>query len=232
MIRAVVRKDLVSLFTSPIPYVVGAGFQAVLGLLMVDQLEVRAQAVLQPLFPLAGFLVILVVPTLTMRALAEERRTGTLDQLLAVPVASRPLVVAKWLAAWLTALAVLAPAGLFAVLVGLWGSPDVGPVVTGFLGLALLAALAAAVGVLTSACTESQPVAAMTALFATVVAWFAHVGGEATGDTGLLAAVSLSERLRLFAGGAIDTGDVVFFVAATLGALLVAGTVLDVRRDR
>jgi ABC-2 type transport system permease protein len=232
VIRAVLGKDLASLWVSPLPFVVGATFQAVIGVLMVNQLEVRGQAVVQPLFPLAGFLLLLVVPVLTMRSFADEARSGDLDLLLAVPVPAPRLVVAKWLAAWLTALVVLAPAALFAVLVGLWGSPDAGPAITGFVGLALLAATASAVGVLTSACTDSQPIAAMTALFAGVVAWFAHVGGEAAGDTGLLRAVSLSERLRLFAGGAIDSGDTAFFLAATIAALVVAATVLDARRLR
>lgn len=232
MIGAVLRKDLISLWVSPVPYVVGATFQAAIGILMVNQLQVRAQAVIQPLFPIAGLLLLLVVPVLTMRSFAEEARTGSLDMLLAVPVSPGPVVLAKWLAAWTTTLVVLAPAGLFAVLVHLWGQPDDGPVLTGFLGLALLAGLATGVGVLASACTESQPVAAMTSLFATVIAWFAHVGGDATGSTGLLEAVSLSERLRLFAGGAIDSGDTVFFVALTAVTLVVAATVVDLRRLR
>ena len=220
------------MWVSPTPYVVGATFQAVIGLLMVDQLEVRGQAVIQPLFPLAAFLLLLMVPALTMRSFAEEMKTGTLDLLGSVPVSTGRLVLAKWLAGWLTALAVLAPSAVFVVIVNLWGDPDGGPVITGFLGLALLAAAAAAIGVLTSSTTESQPIAAMTALFASVAAWFAHVGGEVVGDGGLLAAISFSERLRLFAGGAIDSGDVVFFVAATVAALAVATTVLDLRRLR
>ena len=232
MIRAVAGKDLRGLWASPVPYVVGAVVQAVLGLLVVDQLAVRDQAVLQPLFPLAGFLVLLVVPVLTMRAFAEEARAGTLDQLLAVPVRTGSLVVAKWVAAWLTAVVVMAPAGLFVVLVSLWGDPDDGPAIAGFLGLTLLAAVATAVGVLASACTESQPIAAVAALFAGVVAWFAHVGDPAVGDAGLLAALSFSERLRLFAGGAVDSGDVVFFLAATVAALVVAAAVIDLRRLR
>lgn len=232
MIRAVIRKDLVTLWASPVPYVLGATFQAVLGLLMVDQLVVRGQALIQPLFPLAGFLTLLVVPAVTMRSFAEERRAGTLDQLLAVPVGVGGLVVAKWTAAWLTTLALLVPAAVFGVVVHLWGTPDNGPMIAGFLGLALLAALATAVGVLASAFTESQPIAAMTALFATMVGWFAHVGGEVAGDTGLLAALSVSERLRLFAGGAIDTGDLTFFVAVTIGALVAAAAAVDVRRMR
>jgi len=232
LVRTVAGKDLRTLWTSPLPYVAGAVLQAVLGLLVVDQLAARDQAVLQPLFPLAGFLLLLVAPVLTMRSFAEEARTGTLDQLLAVPVAAGPLVAAKWLAAWATALAVLAPAGGFVVLTALWGDPDDGPALGGFLGLALLAAVATAVGVLASACTESQPIAAVAALFAGTVAWFAHVGDPAVGDAGLLARVSLSERLRLFAGGAVDTGDLAFLVAATFAALVVAAAVLDLRRLR
>lgn len=232
MIRAVVRKDLVALWVGPVPYVVGATFQAAIGLLMVNQLEVRAQAVIQPLFPLAGFLLLLVVPVLTMRTFADESRSGALDLLLAVPVPPGPLVVAKWLASWLTTLAVLAPAASFAVLVALWGDPDRGPALAGFLGLALLASAAVGVGVLTSACTESQPVAAMTALFASVVLWFAHVGGDAVGSGGVFESLSLSERLRLFAGGAIDSGDVVFFVSLTAAALVAATTVIELRRLR
>lgn len=232
MIRAVTGKDLRTLWTSPVPYVVGALLQAALGLLMVDQLAARDQAVVQPLFPLAGFLLLLVVPVVTMRTFAEEARAGTLDQLLAAPVRVGGLVVAKWLASWVTVVALIAPAAVFVALTSLWGDPDDGPVITGFLGLAALAALTTAVGVLASACTESQPIAAMAALFASVVAWFAHVGDPAVGDAGLLAAISLSERLRLFAGGAVDTGDLTFFLAGTVAALVVATTVIDLRRLR
>lgn len=232
MIRAVAGKDLRTLWTSPVPYVVGAGFQAALGLLMVDQLAARDQAVLQPLFPLAGFLLLLVVPIVTMRTFAEEARSGTLDQLLAVPVRVGALVLAKWLAAWLTVLVLTAPAAVFVVLTALWGDPDRGPVIAGFVGLAVLGALATALGVLASTCTESQPIAAMAALFASMVGWFAHVGDPAVGDAGLLAAVSLSERLRLFAGGAVDTGDLTFFVAGTAAALVLAAAVVELRRLR
>lgn len=232
MIRAVTGKDLRTLWTSPVPYVVGAVLQAALGLLMVDQLAARDQAVVQPLFPLAGFLLLLVVPVVTMRTFAEEARAGTLDQLLAVPLRPGVLVVAKWLASWLTVVALAAPAAVFVALTALWGDPDDGPVITGFVGLVALAALTTAVGVLASACTESQPIAAMAALFASIVGWFAHVGDPAVGDAGLLAAVSLSERLRLFAGGAVDTGDLAFFVAGTIAALVVAAAAVDLRRLR
>lgn len=232
MIRALVRRELGVLWASAVPYVVGATFQCVIGVLMVNQLQVRGQAVLQPLFPIAGFLLLLVVPVLTMRAIADETRTGTLDLLFLTPVGAGRVVFAKWLSAWLTTVMVLGPCAGFGVLVALWGDPDLGPMISGFTGLALLAATLSAIGVLASSLTDSQPIAAMVALFATVVAWFAHVGDEAAGDAGLLAALSLSERLRLFAGGAIDTGDAAFFLLVGAAALVLAADVVQLRRLR
>ncbi len=232
MTRAVLRKELVALWASPLPYVVGAALQAVLGILVVNQLEVRQQAVVQPMFPLAGFLLLFVVPILAMRAFAEEIRTGTLDLLLAAPVPPRPLVVGKWLAVWCTTLVVLAPAGLVVLLAQLWGQPDIGPAVTGFVGLALLAGALAAAGVLTSALTASQPVAAMVTVFGTLALWFAHVGSSVVTTGTALAAVSLSERLRTFAGGAIDTSDVAYFVCVAAAALVLASLAVDLRRLR
>lgn len=232
MTRAVLRKELASLWASPLPYVVGATLHAVLGVLMVNQLEVRQQAVIQPLFPLAGFLLLFAVPVLAMRSVADEIRTGTLDLLLAVPVPPRPLVVGKWLATWLTAVAVLAPAGVVVALVELWGEPDLGPVAAGFLGLGLLAGALAAVGVLTSSTTASQPVAAMVAVFGMLVLWFAHVGSAAISTGSTLAAISFSERLRTFAGGAVDSADVAYFACVAAGALTVAALLIDLRRLR
>ena len=232
MTRAVLRKELVTTWASPLPYVVGAAFSAVLGVLMVNQLQVRDQAVIQPLFPLAGFLLLLSVPVLTMRSFAEEARTGTLELLLAVPVPARPLVVGKWLAAWVTALAVLAPASVFVVLLDLWGAPDRGPAVSGFLGLALLAGTLAAVGTLASALTSSQPVAAMLSVAGVLVLWFAHVGSEAVSTGSTLASLSLSERLRTFAGGAVDSADVAYFVAVAAAAVVLAALAVDARRLR
>lgn len=227
---AVLRKELVSLWVSALPYVAGAAFHLVLGVLAVNQLEVRGQAVFQPLVPVAGFLLLFTMPVLTMRSFAEEARSGSLDLLLAAPAPARPLVVGKWLAAWLSGLVLLAPAGLFVVLLQLWGDPDPGPVVAGVTGLALLAAALAGIGVLASSLTSSQPVAAMAGVFAILVLWFAHTGADALGTGGTLAAVSLSERLRTFAGGAVDTADVAYLTALTAGSLVAAAVAVELRR--
>ncbi|MDQ1373003.1 MAG: gliding motility-associated transport system permease protein [Actinomycetota bacterium] len=228
----VAGKDLRVLWSSPLPYVVGAVFSATLGILYVSQLQARRQALIQPMFPLAAFLLLVTVPVLTMRSFAEESRTGTLDVLLAVPVRPRALVPGKWLAAWVSTLALIAPTLVFVWLLHLYGNPEPGPIEAGYLGLVLVAALLAALGVLASTCTTSQPLAAMVALFAALLLWFAHVGSDTVSTGAAVARFSISERLRTFAGGAIDTGDLAFFVLATAAALVLAAAVLGIRRLR
>ena len=232
MTFAIWRKELSVLWTTPIPYVVGALFQAMLGLLFIDQLQARSQALVQPLFPLAGFLLIVTIPVICMRAIADEARSGTLDLLLAIPVGPAPLVIGKWLASATTVVAVTAPAAAYPALVAIFGDPDSGPVVAGFVGLTLFALAISAIGVLASALTSSAPIAAMVGFVTVAALWFAGTAANAIRAGGVLAHVSLSERLRSFANGAIDTGDVGFFVAVTIAALAFAVAAVDGRRLR
>lgn len=207
------------MWSTPIPYVVGALFQAMLGLLFVDQLQGRSQALTQPLYPLMGFLLLVTAPILSMRSLADESRSGTLDLLLAVPVGPAPIVGGKWLATATTVLAVALPSAAYGGMVALFGDPERGPMLAGFLGILLLIAALSAIGVLASALTSSMPVAAMAAFVGSAVLWFAGAAGSTIRAGGVLDHLSLSERLRTFAAGAVDTGDVGFLLALTIACL-------------
>jgi ABC-2 type transport system permease protein len=121
---------------------------------------------------------------------------------------------------------------LFVLLLQLYGSPDGGPIVAGLIGLALLCAALTAVGVVASSLTSSQPVAAIGGIFAVLLLWFAHTGSESLPAGGFLGAFSISERLRSFAGGLVDLGDVTFFVGLAVGALAIAGVAVESRRWR
>jgi ABC-2 type transport system permease protein len=222
---AVLRKELKVLWASPLPYGLGALFHATLGVLGWSQITSRGQAVFQPLVPIAGFLLLLVAPILASRTFSDEIRTGTLDVLLAIPVSRVRLVLGKYFAVFLTMVAMIAPAGLFVLLLELYGAPDTGPIVAGLAGLVVLCAALSGVGVLMSSLTASQPLAAIGGLFAVVVLWFAHAGADAVAVGGFLGGLSISERLRSFAGGVLDLSDIVFFisiVAVTLAASVVA----------
>lgn len=228
---SVARKDLATIWLSPIPWVVGAAFHVVLGLLYVDQLAQREQALIQPLFPIAGLLLLVMVPVLTMRSFAEEARTGTLDLLLAIPSRPAALVVGKWMACWITAVLVLAPSAVAVGLLERWGDPDLGPVAAGFFGLALFAAAAAAIGVLASSVTSSQAVAAVIASFTGLLLWLADLGST-TSLGAVILQVSLRERLRAFAGGALDSADTAVLLSMVVGCLVGAAAAIDIRRWR
>lgn len=230
MTRAVLRKELATLWTSPVPWVAGAALQAVVSILFVDQLQARAQAVVQPLFPIAGLLTVVAVPVLAMRAFTEEKRSGGLDVMLAARVPAVPLAAGKFLAAWLTALTILLPSLVLAWLTALWGDPDPGPVISGFIGLALLAGAMSAMGVLASATTSSQTLAALVTILAGLVLWFV---GSATGGSSLaraLGSVSLSQRMKTFASGGIESGDVVFFLGVAVVGMLAAAVLVQPTR--
>ncbi len=234
VLRAVTRTTFATTWLSPVPWVAGVVLHVAAGLLVVDTMQARREASFTPVVPVLGFLVLLVVPVLAMRTVAEERRRGTLDLLLAVPVPVVPLVVGKWLATWCTALVLLAPVGLHVALLGWWGDPDPGPIVAGTVGLVLVAAAVAAIGVAASTATRSQAVAALAALAVVLVSWFLRPSEGSVALRTATARLSLNERLRGFAAGGVDLGDVTALLAVTLVALLGAAAgvaVLGARRD-
>lgn len=230
MIRATLRKELVSLWTSPVPYIVCALVNVAVAVLFIDTLRARQQAVFQPMVPLAGFMVLAVAPALTMRTIAEETRSGTIDVLLASRARIGQLVVAKWLAAALTLVAVFAPISIHAVLLLWWGEPDTAPMRTGLLGLVVLALAATAIGVATSALSSSLPVAAMGAFVVMLLGWFVQPSPSSAALRSLGARLSISERVRGVAGGAVDTGSLGFFGAVTVIGLVVATAAVARRR--
>lgn len=232
MIRAVAKKELKVLWASPLPFVLGAAFNATFGVLGWSQITERGQAVFQPLVPVAGFLLLLVSPIVASRVFAEEIRTGTLELLLAIPVRRAALVIGKYSAVLVTMLALVAPMLLYVLLLSLYGDPDSGPIVAGLIGLLLFCAALSAVGVLASSLTASQPVAAVVGIFAVLLLWFAHTGSDALPTGAFLGAFSISERLRTFAGGLIDLGDVTFFVTVIVVMLSGAGVAVESRRWR
>lgn len=225
-------KELKVLWASPLPYVLGAVFNATFGVLAWSQITERGQAVFQPLVPIAGFLLLLVSPIAASRVFSEEIRTGTLELLLAIPVRRAVLVVGKYVAVLVTMLALAAPMLLFVLLLSLYGDPDTGPVVAGLIGLVLFSAALSAVGVLASSLTASQPVAAIVGVFAVLLLWFAHTGSDALPTGAFLGAFSISERLRTFAGGLVDLGDVAFFLVVVVVMLSAAGVAVESRRWR
>jgi len=167
------RKDLHATFTSPIAYTVGVVFLLVLGYTFSLTLFVTKVANLNYIFHQMYVLSILLVPVLTMRAFAEERRSDTLELLLTAPVREVWVVLAKLLANLALVAGLYAASGSYAVVLGLYGEPDWGPIYGGYLALLLLALMLVSIGLLMSSLTENQVVAAAASLGAFLMLWFA-----------------------------------------------------------
>jgi ABC-2 type transport system permease protein len=142
------------------------------------------------------------------------------------------LVIGKWLATWATTVVILAPSTLFVLLLHLYGNPEPGPIVAGYAGLLVLTALLTGIGVLASSLTTSAPVAVTVSLFVALALWFVHIGSDSIIASATVTRFSLSERMRSFAGGGVDSGDLAFFLLSCAAVLVLTGVALRGRRLR
>ena len=172
-LATLLARELHATFTAPIAYAVGAVFLLVLGYTFSLTLFFTKVANLTYIFHQMYVLLILLVPILTMRAFAEERKTGTLELLLTAPVREVWIVLAKFLAAFLLVLSLLLVSLVYPAILGRYGEPDWGPIYGGYLALVLLACLLVSVGMFTSSLTENQVVAAAISLGVFLMLWFA-----------------------------------------------------------
>lgn len=236
----IAKREFRSYFDSPLAYVVmclsflGLGYFFFFyngGFWQLDR------ATMQPLFEyVPAGLGILVVPVVTMRLLAEEKRSGTLEMLITLPVKDSDVVLGKYLGALGLVFVLLGASALYPLMMFKFpwtlGPLDGGPVVSGYLGLLLYSAAAVAVGLLISSLTESQAVAFFITFFVLGAFWFAdnaaqHVPG-AIGN--VLNYVSFQSRMEGFMRGLVDSRDIVFFVSVTGLALILAFRALERRK--
>jgi len=230
-LAVLVRKELHATFTSPIAYAIGTVFLLVIGYTFSLTLFITKVANLTYIFHQMYVLLIVLVPVLTMRAFAEERRADTIELLLTAPVAEVWLVAAKFLAGLALVMAMLAASGVYAVVLGLYGQPDWAPVYGGYLALALLSCLLVAIGILTSSATENQVVAAAAALGTGLMLWFADSVSYLLPPPLDVLAINLSliGHFTTFVRGSLFLSDAGYFVTLSLLALFVATRILTDR---
>lgn len=213
------RKELHATFTSPIGYVLSAVFLLVLGYTFSLTLFATKTANLIYIFHQMYVLSILLVPVLMMRSFAEERRADTLELLLTAPVREIWIVLAKFLAGLALVYGMYAGSLLYALILGLYGEPDWGPIFSGYLALMLHGALLVAIGLLTSSITENQVVSAALSLGIALMLWFADsVAYLLPSPFDVLALnLSLIGHFRPMATGSVFVSDIGYYV--TLSAL-------------
>ena len=240
-IKAVFKREFKAYFDSPVAYVFLTAFLVLAGFLTfgVAMFFERRQADLTPFFFWHPWVYLLLVPAATMGVWADERRNGTAELLLTLPVTITEVLVGKFLAAWSfvgIGLALTFPVALTA---GYLGSPDWGAVFCGYLGSLLLSGAAVAIGVFASTLSRSSVVGFVVSLalvFLLLIIGFDPVIGAVaawgvpTAITDSVASCSLLSHFEAMRKGVVDFADIGYYFAMMVFMLAAAKTVTDGRR--
>ncbi|MQY78491.1 MAG: ABC transporter permease subunit [Bacteroidetes bacterium] len=219
LVWIITKRELRSFFDSLIAYillVLFLGFSGLFTWLYGSDIFMVGQASLQSFFGIAYWTLFFFIPALTMRLLAEEKRSGTLELLLTKAVSDRQVVVGKFLAALFLILIALAFTLPYVITLSNIGNLDNGGVICGYLGLVLMSAAYISIGLFASSITHNQIVAFLGALF---IGLFFHIifdvlSNNITGMLGqILNFLSLSVHFEGISRGVIDTKDLIFFLS-------------------
>jgi ABC-2 type transport system permease protein len=246
------RKELRSYFASPIAYAVMALFALIFGLVFFSatrefaNLAFRSQVmggaqpmsvnefIIRPLLAFAGTVSLFLIPMISMRLFAEEKRNGTIELLLTSPVQDLSIILGKWLGAVFLYLFVLGMSLFSIALLFAWGKPDWKPVLIAYLGLILQAGCLLAVGALISAMTSNQIVAGGATFFFSLMlymlSWLTEY--DSTTTSRVLGYVSIVTHMENFSKGILDLKDTVFYVTFIFLALFLTARQMESLRWR
>ena len=234
-IWTIAKRELKSFFDSLVAYILLVVFLGVSGFftwLFGSDVFFVGQATMQPFFSIAYFTLFFFIPALTMRMLAEEKRSGTLELLLTKPITDWSVVLGKFLAALLLICIALLLTIPYYITIWAIGPIDHGAVWCGYFGLILMSMTFIAIGLFASSITNNQIVAFLLALFIGIffLIIFNVLSNNFTGFIGeTLSYLSLSTHFDSISRGVIDSRDILYFITITLFGLVLAETSLSKR---
>lgn len=230
------RRELNAYFLSPMAYVVLTVFLVLSGIFFWrDIADPRgAEASMRFVFYPLGFILMLICPMITMRLLAEEVRSGTIEPLMTAPVTDFQVVLSKFLGATGFYICLLVPTVAYAGVLRYFSTPDWGPILSGYLGIVLLGCLLVSLGLFISSLTKNQIVAGIASFVSIFILWalgyFAQVAGEQLKP--VLEYLGIFEHLDNFAMGNIDTKDIIYYLSLTVFFLFLTVRVVETRKWR
>jgi ABC-2 type transport system permease protein len=250
---AVFLKEMANFFVSPIAYVVLTIFLLISGFLFWANVSIMSNISLQaanipgiaqqlnvtdfvirPLMQNMGFVLLFIMPLISMRLFSEEKKSGCMELLLTYPVTDVGVLAGKYFAAILLLLIMLA--GTLPLILLLFGlsQPDPGTIVSGYLGLGLLGCAFLALGIFISSLTENQIVSAAAAFGAALLFWIVGWSSTFTGETvgAVLKQLAVLQHLESFNKGVIALADLSFFVLFTAFFLFLTLRSLETHRWR
>jgi ABC-2 type transport system permease protein len=240
-IRAITKRELAGYFSSPVAYVFIVIFLLLMGFFtfMAGGFFERGQATLEgSFFMWHPWLYLFLVPAVGMRLWAEERRVGTLELLLTMPITAWQAIVGKFLASWLFLLLALFLTFPVVITVNYLGSPDNGVIFAGYIGSFLMAGAYLAISCMTSAMTRNQVVSFILSVVAClflVLCGFPPVTSLLTRMdwpwlVNTVAAFSVITHFEYFTKGVLDSRDVIFFLSVIGFSLFATGVIIRSHR--
>lgn len=225
----IMSRELKAYFSSPIAYIVTGLFVAACAFLFVNTFFLANRADLRNFFSQLPVLFSFFIPALTMRMFAEEKRSTSLETLLTLPVTVSQIVLGKYLASLISSAILLLPSLFYVITCIVFGIPDAGPMIGGYLGSLFLAASFSAIGLYASSITKNQ-IIAFFAGFAVCILLTLFNYLALFMPAFLVRPVTYLSALNHFQSisrGIIDTRDIVYFVS--LSAVFVVMTVRSVK---
>jgi len=235
---AILKKEINSFFASPIGYLVIAVFLLLNGLFLwifegdfnvIDS----GFADLSPFFLLAPWILLLLIPAITMRSFADEKKQGTLELLLTKPISHLHIVLGKYFGAFVLIILALIPTLLYVYTVYELGNPsgnlDIASILGSYFGLLFLIAAYTAIGIFASSITDNQIVAFIIAVF---ICFFFYIGFEGLGNftsSTFLDNLGMSAHFKSMSRGVLDTRDIIYFLSVTMFFILL--TKLNIGRE-
>lgn len=238
--RAIFRRELASYFATPVAYVFIVIFLVLAGAFTfyLGGFYERGQADLLPFFNFHPWLYLFLVPAVSMRLWSEERKSGTIELLLTLPVTMWQAVLGKFLAAWAFLCIALMLTFPIWITVNYLGQPDNGVILASYLGSALMAGAFLAIGACLSASTRNQVIAfilTVTVCFLMLLSGFALVLDFISaifpqGVVDAIAGLSFLTHFAAIAKGVIDLRDVLFFLLTIVFWLIACALVIDLKK--
>ncbi|MBI2299940.1 MAG: ABC transporter permease subunit [Armatimonadetes bacterium] len=231
-VRAIALKELKSFYVSALGYVVLGCWLLFTGMVFVLMLGDREPtADMEPIFRNCTILLVIVLPLLTMRLLAGERAgdqgIGTIELLLTSPLSEWELVLGKFFATVFYLLGLVLSSLIYTVTLKILGKPDIGPIIGGYVGFMLFSSYILALGILMSALTNSQVVAAVTTIVASLALWLCNWLPETLGKwAGWLKWTSMLSHHEDFWRGVVTFHDCLWFVSFIFFFLFAAKQVI------
>ena len=253
-ILAIAQKELRSYFVSPIAYVVVGLFAVLFGYFFVASLTILVrfsqqagmfqgggppaininEFMIRPLLSNTAIILLFFLPFLTARAYAEEKRSGTIELLLTSPLSDLQIILGKFLGVFTLFLLMLSVTAIHMGILFWYGEPELGPLLSGYLGLILMGGSFISVGLLVSSATRNQVVAGVVSFSILLLFWVVSWMADSVGPTTqiILSYLSILEHFDEFSNGVVDTAHVAYYLSFIAFGLFLTAKSVDTERWR